>query len=250
MSGIKRSTTYLALGGLRAKGLAISQKSGAGGPFQPRSPYALLESHRELETSLSGLVTKLIALNSNFLDQPKISLSSGVPAIERSWSEMLEQGKEILFWADSSLAIGRGQPAAEKKLRELNEGTYVSTYRNERISKQIWVRGIFPYEGSARNLAKLGLADRQAEYLNLKRSGPQEFRELLCCPRADYPLSFELTLCGDSLWLISYYDLMVIRITHQALAETLKGIFHLCAAYMRERESSILSRKDRETLRL
>lgn len=221
-AGIKRPTAYLVLDQLLKKGLVSQIKKGRYTYFQPVNPHSIVEDQYKRFNDLEKSLPKLLSLHEQFSVQPQVSYFQGKEGIIRIMEDTLTTNTELLCWADVTLAT-------KTLLKD-----YYPSYIAKKVSRKVWLRGIFSYDKIA---------------LDVKRRGRKELREVYLIPKEDFPFKNEVNIYDDKVAIISHEDQIGVIIQNKNIADTQRSIFNFAFKYAKTVEDTILSQKDRQFLR-
>jgi len=246
---LKRSTTYLALDRLIERGLVIARKSRRGFLYRAANPYVLIESQKDAYASLDQCLPELLALSRSVGQPPRIKILHGEQEIDSYWEDCLSAKGDIYYWADSRLTNAAPKLVSGFKTDGASlhsDSEEIHAYVRRRVEKEIWVRGIIPYDPNEQRLKRQGLFEIQNHYLQLKKKGAAELREFYLVSRDKFPLPYELSIYNNKVAVVSYMEAMVMIIENKEMSESLRGIFQMAFHFARATENEILSVEHRK----
>lgn len=201
-SGIKRTTTYLVVGGLKEKGLMHEIKKQRKTYFYAEDPRQIIEKMEENLKDMSNLVPELLAI-ANFIDKkPSIRFYEGKTGIKELYKDMLKYPKsEALEWYSESYAT------------EFDESFFVDYFTPTRIKNKIWVRAILPDNPIIQKL----IANNDKELRKTKLLNPKK-----------YNIKININLYGkNKINIISFKEEIGLIIESEKIYDSLKNIFEI-----------------------
>lgn len=199
-SGVKRTTTYLAVESLKEKGFLHTTKKKKKIFFYAEDPRMLQEKAEERKKAIDKMIPQLLSIANAINNKPKIVFYEGIEGIKDVYRDNLKYpGKELLAWV-SQEAIN----AFDSKF--LNE-----YYLPKRIEKKIWVRAI------------AASSPIMEKYKNLDE---KSLRKTKLINQDSFPFIVEINLYGNNkIGIMSFKEKFGLIIESQQIFTTLKSIF-------------------------
>ncbi|QQR55124.1 TrmB family transcriptional regulator [Candidatus Peregrinibacteria bacterium] len=203
-TGQKRPNCYMILEKLRSRGVVTSVKKKNLIHFQAIKPEYFLERERsktqEIEKSLTDLASalpELLSLHQRYTATPQMSVYYGKEGLIQVMEETLNTKEDLLCWAN-----------ADQAFSSLED--YYPRYIKKKVTRKIWVRGIF--------------AMMLPEKIPTKRK--KELREIYLTPKDEFPFKNEINIYDDKVAIISHEDQIGVIIQNQHIADSQKAIFN------------------------
>lgn len=197
-SGVKRTTTYLAVESLKEKGLISAfQKNGVTICYA-ENPKKLTDILENKKKALDRVMPELLAFTNLIDKKPKIRYFEGPEAYKEVFSDVLRYpGSEMLatfnekFWN--------------------YDNYFVNYFIPKRKEKKIWVRELFQDNPDLRNLKR----EEQAHFFQGK-----------LVPGDKFKVEIEMVVYGNNkVGFVSYDEEMAIIIESQKIHDTQKSFF-------------------------
>jgi len=196
-SGIKRTTTYLAVESLKEKGLLTSLRKKKKTFFYAEDPRKIQELVNERKNNIEHIMPELLSI-ANFIDKkPQIRYFEGKEGLKEIFKDTLNYpNQEILAWFPRTF---------EKFIDEY--------YVPKRIAKKIWIRALMPDTEKSRQFILSDLAQlRQSKLVSDNK----------------FKVSVEISLYGkNKIGIMSFEEEIGLIIESQKIFESLKSIFEI-----------------------
>jgi sugar-specific transcriptional regulator TrmB len=197
-SGVKRTTTYLAVESLKEKGLISAFQRNNITLCYAESPKKLALVLEEKKRSLDRIMPELLAFNNLMDRKPKIRYFEGREAYKEVFNDVLNYaGNEMLgtfnekFWD--------------------YENFFTSHFMPKRKEKKIWARTLF---------------QDNPELRSLKREEQAHFFQSKLVPGDKFKIEIEMVIYGNNkVGFVSYDEEMAIIIESQKIHDTQKSFF-------------------------
>lgn len=198
---LKRPSVYVTLKDLIKKGYVSSYTRRKITRFVALDPVKVIASAKEKAGAAELALPELTALyNAEGLAKPKIQFFEGVPGLIEIMEDTLQvPDKTILAWANVDLAW--------KTLED-----YYPTYIRKKNERNIVVQGIFVDTKMGRRFQDRGHIEK---------------RTVRLIPADQFPMSNEINIYDDKVFIISHKDLTGVIIQNKEIADTQRSIFKL-----------------------
>ena len=155
-SGVKRTSIYHLIDGLKTQGLLTEVGKGKRRLFSAASPYRLVELQKSKVSSVEQLIPQLLAFQSSAENKPKVSFYEGIEGIKEIHKMTLREKQTIYAWEDLDKALQVLPPH------------FAKTHTEERAAKKIHARCIdrdtpLAREWTAKNNVRLARESRFIE---------------------------------------------------------------------------------------
>lgn len=199
-SGVKRTTTYLAVENLKEKGLMSSYESNGVAVCYAENPKKLVESIEHRKRDIERILPELLAFTNLIDKKPKIRYFEGKEAYKEVFSDVLKHpDMEMLgtfnerFWDW--------------------EGYFTSYFMPKRQDKKIWGRVLFKDNPKLQEIAA---------------SGKVIFTEIRLVPSEKFNVEIEMVIYGkNKVGFVSYDEEMAIIIESRKIHDTQKSFFEV-----------------------
>lgn len=204
-AGVNRSTGYVILDSLTAKGLTRVSGKEPKQEYVAESPEKLgdymrneAEKHKSLASSVSDLLPELISLH-KVGDRPTVRFYEGLAGLEYVYNDTLNSPDDIY---------------STSTYEEMHETLpkYFSTYYARRVKKGIFVRTFV----ADTPLARFRKANDKAEY-----------RETFLVPKEKFQLPTDIEIYGNKVMFASWKEKLGVIIESKEIATTLRSVFKL-----------------------
>lgn len=197
-SGVKRTTTYLAVESLKEKGLMSGYNSDNAMICYAENPKKLSDHLEEKKKSLDKVLPELLALTNLIDKKPKIRYFEG----KESYKDVFG---DVLKYPDQEM------------LATFNEkfwnydNYFVDHFIPKRKEKKIWARVLFQKNPELENIAK----DEQEHFFQSKLVPSEKFK-----------VEIEMVIYGNNkVGMVSYEEKIAIIIESQKIHDTQKSFF-------------------------
>lgn len=199
-SGVKRTTTYLAVESLKEKGLMSSYNRNKIAICYAESPKKLSKRLEEKKNALDKILPELLAFTNLIDKKPKIQFYEGSEAYK-------EVFKDVLKYPDSEVLATFNE-------KFYNYGAYFTDYFiPKRKEKKIWLRALF---------------HDNPELNNLKLKEQELFLQSRLITSDKFQIEIEMVLYGkNKVGLVSYDEEIAIIIESQKIHNTQKSFFEV-----------------------
>ena len=205
-SGVKRSTSYLLLDSLAAKGF-VSLQEAAGRQYKAEDPQKLLAQEKNRFVQLEKALPGLLGLASSSANKPGTRFFTGIEGIKAVYEESLLQpsGTEIL-------SIGNAE-AVEAAIDD-----FVNWYIMRRVSHNLPMRSIIP---------------ATVEGLKTAERDPEELRETRILEPNEFTEPVEVMIYGHKIAAVSFVEneLIGVIIESAVLASVHRQLFEVMWKY-------------------
>lgn len=199
-SGVKRTTTYLAVESLKEKGLINSYNRNNTMLCYAESPKKLSEMLEEKKKDLDKILPELLAITNLIEKKPKISFYEG----KDSYKEVF---RDILKYPDSEMLA-----TFNEKFWDYGN-FFVDYFIPKRKEKKIWARVLFQDNPELRKIAK---------------NEREHFFKSKLVQSEDFKVEIEMVIYGDNkVGLVSYDEEMAIIIESKKIHDTQKSFFEV-----------------------
>lgn len=206
-SGLKRPTTYVLLENLQKRGLISKVKKKNVLYYRATRPEVFIENEKtrlkQLNASLDILsksLPELLALHSQYLATPQMSVYYGKEGLIQVMEDTLTTKEDLLCWSNTDLAVNT-------LLKD-----YHPSYLKKKIQKKIFSKCLF-------------LEDQIG--LGFKKRSKKELREVKFLPKNLGKFENEINIYDDKVAILSHQDQVAIIIQNKHIADTQKAIFRL-----------------------
>lgn len=199
-SGVKRTTTYLAVENLKEKGLMSEYMRDNVTVCYAENPKKLVGQLEEKKNSLEKIMPELLAFNNLIDKKPKIRYFEGKEAYKEVFGD-------VLNYPDSETLV-----TFNEKFWDW-DGYFKGYFMPKRKEKKIWARILF------RDIPELRAVASQVEsYLSQAKFVPSE----------KFQIGIEMIIYGnDKVGLVSYQEEMAIIIESKMIYDTQKSLFEV-----------------------
>ncbi len=209
-SGVKRTTTYLAVESLKGKGLISAFQRNNVTLCYAESPKKLAVALEEKKKSLDRIMPELLAFNNLMDKKPKIKYFEGRESYKEVFDDVLKYpGTEMLatfnekFWNRDNYFVGYFMP--------------------KRKEKKIWARELF---------------QDSPELRNLKNEERLHFFQSKLVPGDKFKIEIEMVIYGNNkVGFVSYDEEIAIIIESQKIHDTQKSFFETIWSLLPEHKS-------------
>jgi len=197
-SGVKRTTTYLAVENLKEKGLMSGYNRDHVAVCYAENPKKLTEHLEEKKRSLERIMPELLAFTNLIDKKPKIRYFEG----KESYKEVFS---DVLKYPDSEM-LG----TFNEKFWNW-ENYFTDYFMPKRKEKKIWARILFRDNPELRTVAQ-----EIKEYFSQTKLVPSE----------KFKVEIEMVIYGkDKVGYVSYDEEIAVIIESQKIHDTQKGFF-------------------------
>lgn len=199
-SGVKRTTTYLAVESLKEKGLMSGYHRNNVMLCYAENPRKLGEILEEKKKALDKILPELLAVTNLIERKPKIQFYEG----KESYKAVF---KDVLKYPDNEMLATFNE-------KFWNYGNFfVSYFIPKRKEKKIWARVLFQDNPELRDIAK---------------DEKQHFFKSKLVPSEKFKVEIEMVVYGDNkVGLVSYDEEIAIIIESQKIHATQKSFFEV-----------------------
>ncbi|MDD3486878.1 MAG: helix-turn-helix domain-containing protein [Candidatus Moranbacteria bacterium] len=199
-SGVKRTTTYLAVETLKEKGLISSYERDNTLVVYAENPKKLTDQLEERKRALEKIMPELLAFTNLIDKKPKIRYFEGKEAYKEVFGD-------VLNYPDSETLV-----TFNEKFWDW-DGYFKTYFMPKRKEKKIWARILF------RDTPELRAVGAQAEeYLSRAKFVPSE----------NFKIGIEMVLYGrDKVGMVSYEEEIAIIIESKMIYDTQKSFFEV-----------------------
>lgn len=199
-SGVKRTTTYLAVESLKEKGLMSNANRENTLVCYAENPKKLTEHLEEKKKALDKIMPELLAFTNLIDKKPKIRYFEG----KESYKEVFS---DVLKYPDSEM-LG----TFNEKFWDW-EKYFTSYFMPKRKEKKIWARILFRDNPELRAVAQ---------------EGKEHFFQSKLVLSEKFNVEIEMVVYGkDKVGMVSYDEEMAIIIESQKIHDTQKGFFEV-----------------------
>ncbi|MDO8240624.1 MAG: helix-turn-helix domain-containing protein [Candidatus Moranbacteria bacterium] len=197
-SGVKRTTTYLAVETLKEKGLMSAYQSNSVTVCYAENPKKLTLVLEEKKKALDKIMPELLAFNNLIDKKPKIKYFEG----RDSYKEVF---MDILKYSNSETLI-----TFNENFWNFDD-FFVSYFIPKRKEKKIWARALF---------------HDNAVFRDLKKREQELFLQCKLVPGDKFKVGIEMIIYGNNkVGFVSYEEEMAIIIESQKIHDTQKSFF-------------------------
>ncbi len=202
-SGIKRSTTYLALDSLKEAALISQIKKGKKTFIYAEDPRNLEKKMEERKQTISRIIPELLSI-SNLIDKkPIVRYFEGTEGLKEVFRDVLRfPDKEVYAWFPRKI-----------NYKNITAEYFDKVYVPERKKKNIWYKALIPSSS------------------DMKRRIDEAQKDLIAAktiPEASFPVDVETLVYGDNkICLISYEEEIAIVIESKKIFDMMKSTFLL-----------------------
>jgi HTH-type transcriptional regulator, sugar sensing transcriptional regulator len=200
-SGLKRTTVYHLIDGLKTRGFLSLSKKGKKTLYIAKDPRTIGEEIEEKEAIFKKALPELLSI-ANFLEKkPSVRYYEGLEGIKEIYREELQYpDSELLAWWSKSYTI-------------FGDDFFYNHYMPQRLKKKIWVRAIAPDNKYNRQMQV-----DDSKYL----------RKIKIIPASEQGMEMEISLYGkNNISIKSFEERFGLIIESKALYNTMKGIFEM-----------------------
>lgn len=209
-SGIKRTTTYLAIDLLKEKGLISASRGKNKAFFYAEDPRRIIENIEEAKRDMEKAIPELLSL-ANFIDKkPKIRYFEGFEGLKEVYKDTLNTpGQEILLWA------------SDDRIDYFDEKFVLEYYVTKRMAQKMPMRVLAV----------------ESEFMRYQHTlDAQKLRQMRLIAPGKCIFSAEINLYGtNKIAIISHRESIGLIMESQKIFETLKGMFEVMWAGLPER---------------
>lgn len=200
-SGVKRTTTYLAVESLIKKGFLHILKKKKKVYFYAEDPRLLQEKALERKHAIDRIVPQLLSITNLIDKKPKITFYEGVEGLKDVLRDTLRYpDKEMLAWV------------SEEAFSALDQ-EFINYYVPERVNKKIFVRAIAPDTPEIR-------AYKEIEEKSLRKTKIAN-NDL-------FPIKVEIDLYGtNKIGIMAWEEKIGLIIESDKIYTTLRSIFEM-----------------------
>lgn len=200
-SGVKRTTTYLAVETLKEKGFLSELQKRKKTFFYAEDPRILQEKVEERKKAIERIIPQLLSITNLIDKKPKITFYEGLEGIKDVYRDTLKYpDQEMLAWVS--------QDAFHSLDKE-----FIDYYIPKRVEKKIWVRVIAP---------------DTPEIMDYKNRETKELRKTKLIDAQKYPIEVEIDLYGkNKIGIMAFKEKIGLIIESQKIFNTLKSIFEM-----------------------
>lgn len=200
-SGVKRTTTYLAIESLKEKGFLSSLRKKKKTFFYAEDPRILQEKIEERKKAIEKIIPQLLSITNLIDKKPKITFYEGLEGIKEVYRDTLKYpDQEMLAWVSQDAF-------------HILDKNFVSYYIPKRVKKKIWVRVIAP---------------DTPEIVDYKKREEKELRKTKLVDAQKYPIEVEIDLYGSNkIGVMAFKEKIGLIIESQKIFNTLKSIFEM-----------------------
>ena len=199
-SGVKRTTTYLAVENLKEKGLMSEYMRDNVTVCYAENPKKLTEHLEEKKNALEKIMPELLAFTNLIDKKPKIRYFEGKEAYKEVFSDVLK-------YPDSQM-LG----TFNEKFWDW-ENYFTEYFIPKRKEKKILARILFQDSPEMRTIAQ---------------EGTEHFFQTKLVPSENFKVEIEMVVYGkNKVGFVSYDEEMVIIIESQKIHDTQKGFFEV-----------------------
>lgn len=200
---IKRPSAYVLLKSLMKQGCIASYTRKKITQFVAVDPKIIIESKLEKAQKAKTVLPELEALTTSTdkKNKPRVEYYEGYDGLVAIMEDTLKiSNSTILGWNDTALAV--------KTL-----GKYYPEYIKKRIEKNIHVNAILIDD----NIGK-----------TFKKKSETEKRTVKLVDKDRLPISNEINIYGNNMFIISHKDMIGVIIRNREIADSQRAIFNLC----------------------
>lgn len=211
-SGVKRTTTYLAVENLKEKGLMSSYESNNVTVVFAENPKKLLDSVEHKKRDLEKILPELLAFTNLIDKKPKIRYFEGKEAYKEIFSDVLRYPESEMLGTFNE--------------KFWNFGNYFTDYFiPKRKEKKIWARILFQDNPELKNIAE---------------EAKNHFYQAKLIPSEKFKVEIEMVIYGkNKVGLVSYDEEMAIIIESQKIHDTQKSFFEVIWDNLPSRHSEL-----------
>ncbi len=199
-SGVKRTTIYTLLDGLKRYGLISEVNKENKTLLVAEDPIHVERLMKERQEQLQSALPELRSLYNSLAEKPRVRFYEGRSGIRQVYQDTLAESKEISCFVGWHSAVEAIPDIVEK-------------YIKERVKKGIWVRA---------------LADRTKESKHYQEKGQAELRELYFLPEGSLPFNTEVNIYGNKVAILSFKgEYFGIIIESEEIAKTWRMVFDI-----------------------
>ncbi|HAT74239.1 MAG: Transcriptional regulator, TrmB [Candidatus Moranbacteria bacterium GW2011_GWF2_36_839] len=197
-SGVKRTTTYLAVENLKEKGLISSYLRDSTAVFYAENPKKLLDILDDKKRALSRILPELLAFTNLIDKKPKIRYFEGKEAYKEVFGDILKHSENEMLGTFNERFWDW-------------EKYFTSHFMPERKNKKIWSRILFKDNLQLRDLAQ---------------SGNVPFSQIKLVPSDKFNIEIEMVIYGkNKVGYVSYDEEIAVIIESQKIHDTQKSFF-------------------------
>jgi sugar-specific transcriptional regulator TrmB len=204
-SELNRVTNYEILKRLMERGVVAEVGGTKVKRFSAVEPKTLVRISKEKVLAAEEALPALTALTDKERSRPRISFYEGIEGIKSIYEDSLNAKTELLTFTNSD------------DVRSLLGDTYVDRYVQERMKRNIFLRGLVP--------------DTQKGVVE-KEIAESVFREVKLFSNAAFPIGNEIMIYDDKIAVFSGADKIGLIIQNKPLAESFRSIWNM--AWSRE----------------
>lgn len=211
-SGIKRTTTYLAIDSLKEKGLISAIKKRDKTFFYAEDPRKIVENIEEKKKEVEKSIPELLSL-ANLIDKkPKIRYFEGHDGLKEVYKDTLNTpGPEILLWA------------SDDRIDYFDEKFVLEYYVNRRLAQKLPIRVLAV----------------ESEFMKYQHTiDVQKLRQMRLIKPGQCVFSAEINLYGtNKIAIISHRESIGLIMESQKIFETLKSMFEVMWASLPDQKA-------------
>ncbi|MCX6740773.1 MAG: MarR family transcriptional regulator [Candidatus Parcubacteria bacterium] len=207
-AAIKRTTAYSILDTLLQKGLVNFSAKGAHREYYAENPKKIPalfeEQEKKIQTeqkAFKEILPELLSIYNIKGVKPKIRTYEGLEGIKKIFNESIE------VKIDEEMLVYSAYEEVNKYLQQ-----YIKEYIASRVKKGLKQRCI---------------AENSAQTNELLKADIKELRQTRLINKDRFPLSNQVIIYGNKIYIASYKDLLGIIIESSTIARTQKSIFEL-----------------------
>lgn len=198
-SGVKRTSIYNFLEGMKKKGLISEVKQDTRLLLIPESPEALLERAKKQVSSIETIMPELASIFNRPGSKPKIKFYPGTEGIKKAYDDILITAEPIVAFSDY-----------EKMLSSMDE-------------EYMWV---WARERAKRGIKFACIAQRGPKADQIVATAKEQLREIKVIDKINFET--EINIYGNKVALMSFRQPCVaVIIEDVAIAQTLRSVWQL-----------------------
>lgn len=202
-SGVKRTTTYLALEALKDLALVSRIKKGKKTFIYAEDPRGLEKKMEERKQTISKIIPELLSI-SNLIDKkPIVRYFEGTEGLKEVFKDVLKYpDQEVLAWLPRKI-----------NYKNIQANFFDEFYVPERKKNNIWYKALIPNSADM----KRRIDEAQKDLIKVKT-----------IPEASFPVDVETLVYGNNkVCLISYEEEIAVVIESKKIFDMMKSTFFL-----------------------